>query len=178
MKKCILPGLKKLYKIFNMAVNERVIIFSDTRGMKPQHIKAAFEALAPTLEESYLKHDDTLSDEELIRETERLLTDAGISNPLHPLVCCSDEERIEKVVSQLEKRQNRDEIYIVDRDPNGFVEAIKKSSCLQKDTLKSATLLVISSVYPFDYRDKDIGIRIVSFPNTLYRFPTHPTPAS
>lgn len=161
-----------------MADSERVLIFGDTRGIKPQHLKAAVEALAPTLEGSYLKHDDTLPDEELVRETEQLFTDAGISDPPHPVICGSAEEKVKRVISCLQERQTGKQLYIIDRDPNSFVETIRRNSCPQKDTLASATLLVVSSARPLNYQDMATGIRIISFPDTLYRFPTHPTPAS
>ena len=164
-----------------MSANEKIIIFvGDTKGVKPQHLQLLLRETQATLGGSYLRHAANIADEELVRENERLLTEAGVLNPPLITVCKSAEDEIARVVDSLVLQGKKDdqELYFIDNDPHCLVEAIKNSGCPGKSILSPATLLVLSSTGHFDYKDVATGIRVVSFPATPYRFPTHPTPDS
>ncbi len=158
-----------------MAATERVIVFGDTTGIKPKDIQTILEATHPTLVGIYPRHDEQLDDTVLTEEAEQTLINAGIPNPPHPVICSSTEELISNMAGQL-PANNQSQLYIVDRQPNLLIEGIRKSP--EKDLFRSATLLALPPANHIDYTDPETGVRVVSFPDTPYRFPTHPTPDS
>ena len=167
-----------------MALVEKVNIFGDIEGIDAGRIGTFIEATGHLYGGSYPSRQECLSDEDLVRRTDTLLTGVGILNPYPVTLCNSVEERAAKILQacSLRRLENGEGLYwIIDRNPAFLVEAIKSlrdETDLQSDILRSTTLIHLGSTHIFDYSDKITGIRVVTFPPTPYRFPTHPTPAS
>lgn len=167
-----------------MVATERVTFFGDIKGINVNYIRLFTEVTDHLYGGSYPNRQEGISDEELTGTTHALLTGAGIFNPDPIILCNSIEERITKIlqVCNLRRVQNGEGLYwIIDRDQQSLLESVKSvkdREDLQTSILNSITVVQLGSEQILDRLDVVTGIRVVSFPPALHRFPTHPTPAS
>lgn len=163
---------------------ERVNIFGDLSGINASDIRTFVDTTNHSYGGSYPNREEDLSDEEVTRRTHELLTEGGVLDPFPITLCSTAQERVIQILRDcnLRRMQNRVGLYwIIDRDPQSFLESarsVKDTVDLQTATLSSITVVQVGSEQIFDRLDAVTGIRVISFPPALYRFPTHPTPAS
>lgn len=162
---------------------ERVTIFGDLRDINIRSVTVFIEATNHLIGGGYPTREDDIPDGEVIGKTRKLLTEAGVPDSYPITLCSTSLERAEQILQAclLRREQNGLGLYwIIDRDPHSFVEAVKSfrdQSSLPTDILNSTTIVDLIST-SVDYSDPTTGIRVVKFPQTPYRFPAHPTPAS
>lgn len=121
-----------------------------------------------------------MSDEEITRKNQELLFEAGVYKPLPIKPCASTEERVIRISQDwrnLHGIKNSEGLYIVDSNPQSFLNAIKSIGS-KAEILRAATIIRLGSEQAYDYTDITTGIRLVELPVVSYRFPTHPTPTS
>lgn len=161
-----------------MPSKENVLILGDISSIPSECLKTVVTATQPQFINIYPKHSEGITDEELAVDTKKRLIAAGILTPPHLIICTDEEERATRIVGELPERRNGEHVYIVDQHPDELMNALKNNQDPKKEALRASTLLVVPASFHLDYQDPSTGIRVVSFPNTPYRFPTHPTPAS
>lgn len=167
-----------------MVFAERVNIFGDISGINASDIRTFVEVTRHLYGGSYPNREKNLPDEEVKRKTSELLSEAGILDSSSITLCNSIEERATQILQDcnLRRMQNGVGLYwIIERDPQPFLEGVKSVKDgvdLQTGILNSITVVKLGSEQIFDRLDVVTGLRVVSFPSTLYRFPTHPMPAS
>lgn len=88
---------------------------------------------------------------------------------------CPVEERAKQIMEIC--RQKEGLYHIIDSDPIGFAKATR-SIGLRVSASNSITVIKPGSTESYDKIDDATGLRIVSLPYSLSRFPTHPTPSS
>lgn len=163
---------------------ERVTIFGNIIGIPPDFIRRFTETTGNLYGGAYPNHVQGLPDEIAIRETQEVLTQAGILDTSPIILCRSAEEKMRRILEEcsLRRRQNGPGLYwIVDSDPDSLAAAvisiIDEINPQQTELLPAITLTGFNVTRPFDRRDLVSGVRVVALP-LLYCFPTHPTPAS
>lgn len=163
---------------------ERVTLFGDTTGMKPEAICTFVKIAGHLYGGSYPSRGD-LPEESIICKTQDLLIRAGIIDPSPIVLCDSIKERAEQIIQNCSRRRMQigpGLYWVIDSDPIALVEAIKSTADgkdpLQSEILNSITMIKLGSMQGFDHADPTTGIRIVSLPCTISCFPTHPTPDS
>lgn len=162
---------------------ERVNIFGDLSGINASDIRTFVNTTNYSYGGSYPNRETGLPDEEVKRRTTGLLTEVGILDPSPITPCSTPEERAARILQKcnaLRIQNGADRFWIIDRDPKLLLEGFKSAGTANLETavLRSITMVQLSSSEFSDCLDSDTGIRVVSLPSTLYRFPTHPTSAS
>lgn len=165
-----------------MVLSERITFFGDIKNVNVTDIRNFVEATGHLYGGSYPSREDELSDEEVVKRTRELLSEAGILNH-HPITLCSSiEERATKILQDCNLRRVQNGIglyWIVDSNPHSLLEAVKSvtnNDNIQADILRSITVVALGLQHTFDYVDPVTGIRVTALPTT-YHFPVHPTPA-
>lgn len=163
---------------------ERVTIFGNIIDIPSDFIRRFRETTGTQYGGTYPSRRQDLPDEEVVRKTHEVLTQAGTLDTSPTILCSSNEEKMRRILDNcaLRRRQNGPGLYwIVDSDPDSLAAAVRsirdEINPQQAELLPRVTLTGFNVTRPFDRRDPVTGVRVVAL-SFLYCFPTHPTPAS
>lgn len=164
---------------------ERVTFFGDMTGIKPETICAFVKTTGHLYGGSYPNREENLPEEGIVSRTRELLAKAGVSNSSPITPCNSAEERARQILQNcsLRRRQHGEGLYwIIDRDPDSLAQAVKlvvtNGDPIQKEILKSITVIKLGPGQGSNYADKETGLSVAYLPHPLNPFPIHPTPDS
>lgn len=162
---------------------ERVTFFGNLKGIRLSQLNTFVRAASNLCGGAFPDRENGIADEEVLKQTQRLLTEAGIPNA-HPVILCnSAEERAEKIMQEciLQSQNGAKRYWIIENDPislnRAFASMLKNNGLPQEEFLSATTVINLSLGKAYDYIDSGTGLRIASLSPLFGSYPVHPDPA-